>query len=661
MIVFKRNSHKSLLHQLLIPLVLSFVLLVLLMTGLVFVEMKTDLEHSIKKQLLSNTETIKTQLKTIFHYHILNTSAWAKLEIMDDIITEDIDGQINRSLQELKSNYHLPGDILVFDHQRQLISSSNNKLYYQTDTITPPNVWFQLDKDHTLFIGKHINPYTHQEAITFIHRITASFDSQRDLGFIVLTHPWSSIENIVLPKQIQSILIDQTGYVLASNVKELSINEFIISSLQTNRTKLTNTDFLFEATQLTHVLDIPINWQIVSLEKHEKALQPVWRLGIKITIAALTLTLMISCFIVWQIQRVVAPIQKVTQTVLEIAQSSDLSKRVAITDHNETGILADSFNLMAEKLAETMTEKDHYSTRLTELNKTLEQQVTDRTKAYSVANEQLQSTIKQLQQAQTQLIQSEKMASLGQLVAGIAHEINNPLGSINANIPILTEYTHDLFAVLDNIQDSPIMAKPLQEIDYSFIQEDTPKLLDSMKNAASRMKEIILSLRNFSRLDQAEVQDILLEDAIDTTLALLSHRLKNRITVIKHYQLNQLVPCYAGLINQVLMNLLANAEQAIEDEGQIIIETKQQNNYALISIQDTGTGMDSDTMNKIFDPFFTTKPVGEGTGMGLSISYGIIEKHNGSIKVSSKPNAGTVFTIHLPMTFKQQKEFIKNG
>ncbi len=668
MTVFHTHSHKSILRQLVVPLVLSFVLLILLITALVFVEMKANLEQSIKKQLISNTETINTQLKNLFRYNILNTSAWAKLEIMDNIITEDIDGQINRSLQELRSNYHLPGDILVFDHQRRLISSSNDQLRQQMDSISPPDAWFQVNKSHTLFLGKHINPYTELKSIAFIHCITASFDNQRNLGFIVLTHPWSNIEDIVLHKQIQSALIDQSGRVLASNVKELAVNESLPHEklFNTFKIKLAKTEYLFETAQLSNIMDIPINWLVVTLEQHEQALQPVWGLGIKVSILALILTSIITCFIIWQTQRVVAPIQKVTQTVLEIAQSSDLSKRVAVKDHavtghNETAILGASFNLMAEKLAETMTEKDHFSDRLKLLNKTLEQQVADRTEAYRTTNEQLQSTISQLKQTQTQLIQSEKMASLGQLVAGIAHEINNPLGSINANIPILTEYTHDLFEIIDNIQDSSILAKPLQEIDYPFIQKDTPQLLASMKNAVSRMKDIILSLRNFSRLDQAEIQDILLEDAIDTTLALLSHRLKNRIIVIKHYQLNQPVPCYAGLINQVFMNLLANAEQAIKGNGQIIIETKRQDDYAFISIQDTGSGMDSETMNRIFDPFFTTKPVGEGTGMGLSISYGIIEKHKGSINVSSKPDAGTLFTILLPMTVNQQQEIIANG
>ncbi len=656
------KSSQSILRQLIIPLVFGFVLLIFLVTSLVFYEMKYDLETSIKKQLISNLKSINTELKSIFHSHILDISAWSKLEIMDNIINDDIDGQIHRSLQKLKSNYRLSGNILVFNQQQKLISSSNDKFITQMAAIIPPEKWFQTKGDKIIFTGKHINPYTKKESIAFTKPITASFDSQHKIGFIVLTHPWSDIENTILPKKIQGILLDKSGRILASNLKILSANEFIQLEklLKTNKIKLHNSEFLFESHQFSNVLGVPLNWMIVALESYEKALIPVWKVGIKVSILALILTSIITYFIVWQTRRVVSPIQKVTNAALDIAKSSDLSRRVEVTGKNETAILANSFNIMAEKLARTMSEKDHYANRLSTLNKTLEQQVAQRTEEYRTANQQLQSTIKQLQEAQSQLIQSEKMASLGQLVAGIAHEINNPLGAINANIPILIDYTQDLFQLIDSIKTSPELIQSLQDIDYEFLQQDTPKLLASMKNAASRMREIILSLRNFSRLDQAEIQEILLEEALDTTLALLSHRFKNRITVIKHYQLNRPIPCYAGLVNQVLMNLLANAEQAITNNGKIIIETKSQDNYAVIKIEDTGIGMDSETMQKIFDPFFTTKPVGQGTGMGLSISYGIIEKHGGKLLVSSKPNIGTIFTLLLPMTFNPQNS-INNG
>jgi len=656
------KHHHSILRQLIIPLVLSFAILILMVTGLVFFEMKEDLENSIENRLASNTKAIKTQLKSIFISNILNISAWAKLEIMDNIINDDIDGQINRSLKKLKSNYHLPGNIMVFNQKKQLISSSSSRFHLKLNTITPPEQWFHTHITQPFFIGKHINPYTQKETIAFIYPIRASFDNHRNLGFIVLTHPWSNIEQVIFPKKTQGILLNQSSRILASNVKTLSANESILPDkfVHTNRIKLTDNEFLFKSTKLSSVLDIPVNWTILSLEDYEKALQPVWDVGIKVTVLALILTSIITYFIIWQTRRVVLPIQKVTRAVLDIAQSSDLSKRMDVIGRNETAILAHSFNLMAKKLAKTMSEKDHYSNRLAALNKTLEQQVAERTEAYRTANEQLQTTIKQLKQAQTQLIQSEKLASLGQLVAGIAHEINNPLGAINANIPILTEYTQDLFQLIDSIKTLPEIDTALQKIDYDFIQEDTPQLLASMKNAASRMKEIVLSLRNFSRLDQADVQEILLEEAIDTTLALLSHRLKNRITVIKHYHLNRPVPCYAGLINQVLMNLLANAEQAIENKGKIIIGTNLQDDHAIITIEDTGVGMDSATLHKIFDPFFTTKPVGEGTGMGLSISYGIIEKHQGELLVSSQPGIGSIFTIRLPIKFNPQQESNNN-
>jgi len=189
----------------------------------------------------------------------------------------------------------------------------------------------------------------------------------------------------------------------------------------------------------------------------------------------------------------------------------------------------------------------------------------------------------------------------------------------------------------------------MEDIDYVFITDDLAKLLNSQKQAANRIRNIVLSLRNFSRLDQGEVKTVRLEEGLDSTLQMLYHNYKDRITVEKDYALNEPVECYAGELNQVFMNILANAIQAIPDKGRIFIATARINDQAIISIADTGTGMSAEVSKKIFDPFFTTKEVGEGTGLGLSISYGIIEKHHGALTVESELNRGTRFIIALPL------------
>lgn len=267
----------------------------------------------------------------------------------------------------------------------------------------------------------------------------------------------------------------------------------------------------------------------------------------------------------------------------------------------------------------------------------------------------LVTSIKKLQSAQTQLVQSEKMASLGQLVAGIAHEINNPIGAIYANMPPLEEYINAIKGTVEfaqNCMDEPEVQKltaHMAQIGYDFVIEDLAKLLNSQKQAADRIRNIVLSLRNFSRLDQGEVKTVQLEEGLDSTLQMLHHNYKDRIVIEKDYTLNEPVECYAGELNRVFMNILANAIQAIPEKGSITIATAKVNGQAVVSIADTGIGMPDEVKRKIFDPFFTTKDVGEGTGLGLSISYGIIEKHQGTLTVESELNRGTQFVITIPL------------
>jgi signal transduction histidine kinase len=285
--------------------------------------------------------------------------------------------------------------------------------------------------------------------------------------------------------------------------------------------------------------------------------------------------------------------------------------------------------------------------------------------------EKLQQALHELQLAQTQLIQSEKMSSLGQLIAGVAHEINNPVNFICGNLKYAGEYAQNLLHLLKQYQKylpevPPDLASELDNIDLEFITEDLPKLLDSMKLGTDRIVDIVCSLKNFSRHDEAQIKAVNIHDGINGTLMILHHRLKAAtsyptIDIVKDYAELPLVECYPGQLNQVFMNILVNAIDAIEEgmskgdtataTPQICIRTETFNKqWVVIRIGDNGPGIKEEVMQHIYDPFFTTKEIGKGTGLGMAISYQIIvDKHRGILKCRSQPGKGTEFWIQIPV------------
>jgi signal transduction histidine kinase len=294
---------------------------------------------------------------------------------------------------------------------------------------------------------------------------------------------------------------------------------------------------------------------------------------------------------------------------------------------------------------------------LSQLNKDLEGMVKKRTEEIEEKSEQVQQAYQELKDTQVQLVQSEKMASLGQLVAGIAHEIKNPLNFIYGNTDFLREYIDNLQRLIElyegqSQKDSKINSKVesfKQEVNYDFMLEDLQTLIKNFEEGANRIHDIISDLKSFSRTDSEQFQLADIHETLDLALNILHNEYRDQISIHKEYGQMPHLECHPGKMTQVFINLLNNACQAIAEQGDIWIRTSKDGDFVVVEIEDNGPGIEGKQVGKIFEPFFTTKPVGKGTGLGLSISYGIIQQHGGTITVESDEGKGAKFCVKLPL------------
>jgi len=353
---------------------------------------------------------------------------------------------------------------------------------------------------------------------------------------------------------------------------------------------------------------------------------------------------------------------------------------------NQNGEIVGAIEVLQDVTAQKIAELD-----LRRMRQELEMKVEQRTSELAVANLKMEEDLlrrvsaeaelvkqnaeltelnQKLSMAQEQLMQSEKLASIGQLAAGVAHEINNPIGYIFSNFSSLETYIASLLRVLSVYQklgdatDKSAAAAELQailkEVDLDYLKEDIPALMNESREGITRVRKIVQDLKDFSRTDTAlEWQWANLHHGIDSTLNIVSNEIKYKADVIKNYGNIPDIECLPSQINQVVMNLVVNAAHAIgDDRGTISITTRKAGEDVEIEIQDTGCGIPSENLTKIFDPFFTTKPVGKGTGLGLSLSYGIIQKHGGNISVRSALDVGTTFLVRIPIRHRQDTDGI---
>ena len=321
--------------------------------------------------------------------------------------------------------------------------------------------------------------------------------------------------------------------------------------------------------------------------------------------------------------------------------------------------IANSTLLLREQKEEVETQRDEIELQK-EAIVSQRDKVLAAKKALETQKRELENTLGNLKLAQSQLIQSEKMTSMGVLTAGIAHELNNPINFVSGNVGPLRRDIDDLFSLIKiyeesmkshNLKTEISEAEAYKEkLDYTFLIKEIISLLEGIEEGAIRSSQIIKGLRSFSRLDQEKCQSYNIHEGIDSSLILLNNQIKDRIVITKEYGDFDDIECFPGKLNQVIMNILTNSIQAIEGRGEISIQTISSDIGIKIIIKDNGVGMSPEVKKHIFEPFFTTKEVGKGTGLGLSISFGIIEQHNGNIDIISKPGKGTEIIISLPRT-----------
>lgn len=384
------------------------------------------------------------------------------------------------------------------------------------------------------------------------------------------------------------------------------------------------------------------------------------------SIILIILTIIISIFMAIVIVRLITvPLRRMEEAALAVGEG-DLWVNVKYKSKDELGMLAQTFNNMITSLREANEKMEEKSEKLRmqwevlrethdelqEKSNLLEQQREETEQK----NRDLENTLNKLKEAQNQLVQSEKMASVGQLTAGIAHEINNPINFVSSNIGPLKKDLADILSVLQQYDEIAAKSnngfeeveKLKNEIDFAFVIDEIRDLLKGIEEGARRTTEIVRGLRNFSRLDEDEQKLSDITQGIESALLVLKNELKNKTTVETDFGNIPQILCYPGKLNQVFLNILQNANQAIEKDGKIKVKTTMDKNWVYISIKDNGPGMQKEIVQHIFDPFFTTKEVGKGTGLGLSITFGIIKEHGGDIEVKSSPGKGSEFIIKIP-------------
>jgi len=647
-----RWATRSISHKLLLAFFAVFFGTYLITAAVVLTGVRTSVADSERGSLSQLANFKLNSLNNRFDQLAVNLQAWSKLDVMNDLPAGDVDQRIRRALREMKSDYSLQGTLYAFNAAGKLVASSGD----HTRGTQLPADW-QPRHDIT-FIDQHTNPLGYGRIVALAAPVHSAFAKGFDLGTLVLTYPWPAIRKelgtsaLLVRASPDPAILDTT----LTDGRRVDLQK-ALTAVDDDATWVQVGNQEYMAQQAVNPAGALLShWEVVTFRSSEALDRTLGKVALQLLGLWLVIAIPLILIIRFGANRLSAPARQLTDFVSEITETGDLSRRLTPSSRDELGTLTGAFNTMTERLEAAAKERERFVRELEQAAQDLELKVEERTAELTEANAELSRILSELQSAQSQLIQQEKMASLGQLVAGVAHELNNPIGFIYANFPHLEEYVRDLLALIDTIQAMPLpepvrteLAARIEEADLDFIRDDLLKIIRSGQSGASRIKEIISSLRSFSRLDEAVEKSVRLEDGLDDTLALLHHHLQKQIEIERDYRLGTEILCNPGRLNQVFMNILYNAIQAIDGPGTIRVTTRREEDWAVVEIADSGPGIPSAVVDRIFDPFFTTKKVGEGTGLGLSISYGIVQEHGGRIDVHSAPGQGTTFIIRIPI------------
>lgn len=645
------------------------------------------LKQNIGEALQEKAFQTIDKIDRLFYVNQANIESWAAIEVMQDVLTDDTDGRITQELVKLKKNYGIYAGIFCANSAGRIVASSETRLI-GTDVSQEP--WFQ---ETIRTAGLVVGGFSDDElaggiAFDTSIPIVAAHNPSQVIGVLSSRLNWSEVFDITNAVEVNPAGQSKSGYVILLDNKGLLISgpDFLLeegSLLQkiysvadhesVRRVGQGEKGYLIEryppagheylagfAPSAGYQNFKGLGWSVLIFQQTREAFSPIEQLRREFVIIGAFSGMLVFVLAFLFSQGLSDPIKRLTEAASAMSEG-DFSRRVTVRSKDELEVLADSFNVMSERLQKTIEQMELKNEKLREKEKSLSSALGDLSKAHE-----------ELKQAQAQLFQSEKMASIGQLAAGIAHEINNPIGFISNNIQMLEDYIKSYIQVLDKVGDLKKMVeirdlekagnivseiKRLEEdLHFDFIMNDISKLIEQSDAGVERIRKIVADLRTFAREDGGEFEVIKVESVIDGILGIIYHELKYKTELRKEYGETTAIQCQSQKLGQVFINMLINAAQAMgNDKGQITIKTYQKGNNVYVGISDTGKGIPPEHVSRIFDPFFTTKPVGQGTGLGLSISYDIVKQHNGEILVESALGKGTTFTIVLPVDQPKDK------
>jgi two-component system NtrC family sensor kinase len=651
---YRRKSQRSLRTILIVWFLLFAIAPLAFLTGFSIIRYEKAIDRELGHRLEGNAREVAsmfTEFRTTLAHrrdrHVADPA------FLYNLSTNQVDELSDLAKTWLRSD--IASELTFFSRNgRMLLSEQKKGVTDIKEFVPPPGNAIYISEENLLKMKEETEyPFVElnqAKKISLILLSKVQNQSGKTAGYVeqLVEINQEFLDSIRNRMRVELVLLRKTGQVVASTHPDFYDykKDFFSSYVQRSSSAL------FELTLRTDPFEFimyPVHWGktdfFIALGASKGDANEVLK-GVNyafFTVAGgVSLLLILIIFIISN--SILSPLDDLVQATQDLPFTDQLVE-IPIKSDTEIGLLTESFNEMSRQIIRVRAE---LKAKIRELE---------------LAN-------KELMDAQSRLVHSSKLTSMGQLVAGVAHELNNPISFIYSNMAHLRDYSNKLIELAEAADKNPTQVAQLKaQLDIDYIKTDLPKLISSCEDGARRVRDIVLGLRNFSRLEEAKLKEIDINDSIDSTLNLLSGEIKNRIQLHKYYGDLPKVSCYATQINQVFMNILSNAVQAIEGAGNIWITTKKlppaessrlgyssTKEIISISIQDSGKGAAPDVLNKVFDPFFSTKGVGQGTGLGLSISYGIMQTHGGDIQVKSQVGIGTEFVLLLPVKMEPPKE-----